>query len=333
MSNASPMVSIIIPVYNAIEFLEETLRTVCAQTYENLEILLIDDGSTDGSGELCDRVREKDGAARIKVFHIKNGGVAAARNFALSRITGEYVMFVDSDDLVKTDYVQKMVEAALETGSSLVTCRHFNGQWHTLEEFDSYETADVPEYSVIDLERYRWTGKHAHSTVWAALFSRSLIENLTFPDDLYVGEDTVFFAQALKNAKEVACVNEVSYYYRFHTKSIVHSSFMIKQASEVLAWERIATLFADQSKDFRNECELAIAQRCRKVYAKALLSENPDEALLRELQLKVLKRRKNIFRSSEITQKEKLHFVAFMFFPKAYIKYLSIKRPGKLKAL
>ncbi len=171
MNNTSPMVSIIIPVYNAIEFLEETLRTVCAQTYENIEILLIDDGSTDGSGELCDRAREKDGAARIRVFHLKNGGVAAARNVALSRITGEYVMFVDSDDLVKPDYVQKMVGVALETGSSLVTCRHFNGQRHTLEEFDSYETADVPEYSVIDLERYRWTGKYTHTTYGQRCFA------------------------------------------------------------------------------------------------------------------------------------------------------------------
>ncbi len=170
-------------------------------------------------------------------------------------------------------------------------------------------------------------GKIHPYNLWAALFCRSLTENLTFPEDLYVGEDSFFFAQALKNAKKSVYVNEVYYYYRFHTKSNAHSSFSFKQATEVLAWERIAELYNDHSEAFRNECEVVIAKRCKKVYLKAVSSGDPDADMLRVLRLKTRKRWRNIFLSSEMNQKAKILFAAFMVFPKSYTRYCWKKAP------
>lgn len=110
-----PLISVIIPVYNIMEYLPRCVHSVTAQTYQNLEILLVDDGSTDGSGELCDRLAKED--PRIKVFHKENGGSSSARNLGLRNARGECVGFVDSDDYVEPDTYEKLQRGMEETGA------------------------------------------------------------------------------------------------------------------------------------------------------------------------------------------------------------------------
>ena len=153
------IVSIIIPVYNAGEYLAETLDSVLSQTYSNLEIILVDDGSTDGSGEYCDRIKESD--CRIKVFHKENGGAAEARNYALERVNGDYVVFIDSDDLVKPDYIENMVRAAEKWNAQLVVCRWMSGAKYSPEEFYRYETSETPLNVYVDLNQYMYTESHS----------------------------------------------------------------------------------------------------------------------------------------------------------------------------
>ena len=97
----NPLITVIVPVYNILEYLPRCVHSITGQTYRNLEILLVDDGSTDGTGELCDRLGEED--PRIRVFHKENGGSSTARNLALQHAKGEYVGFVDSDDYIEPD--------------------------------------------------------------------------------------------------------------------------------------------------------------------------------------------------------------------------------------
>ena len=102
-----PLITVIVPVYNILEYLPRCVRSITAQTYRNLEILLVDDGSTDGTADLCDRLAEEDG--RIRVFHKENGGTSLARNLALEHASGEYVGFVDSDDYISPDMYEKLL--------------------------------------------------------------------------------------------------------------------------------------------------------------------------------------------------------------------------------
>ena len=108
----NPVITVIIPVYNILDCLERCVRSVTAQTYKNLEILLIDDGSTDGTGELCDRLAREDD--RIRVFHKENGGSSSARNLGLRQATGEYVGFVDSDDYIDSDMYERLLRAVAD---------------------------------------------------------------------------------------------------------------------------------------------------------------------------------------------------------------------------
>lgn len=104
----NPLVSVVVPVYNVASYLEQCLDSVVNQTYKNLEIILVDDGSTDGSGAICDRYAEKD--SRIQVIHKENGGLSSARNVGLERITGEWALFVDSDDWIELNTLELLFE-------------------------------------------------------------------------------------------------------------------------------------------------------------------------------------------------------------------------------
>lgn len=108
----SPLISIIVPVYNIEDYLERCVNSICGQTYDNLEILLVDDGSTDKSGTMCDELAKKD--TRIRVFHKENGGSSSARNLGVSQAKGEYLGFVDSDDYISTDMYELLYEAMVE---------------------------------------------------------------------------------------------------------------------------------------------------------------------------------------------------------------------------
>ena len=117
-----PQISIIVPVYNTEEYIERCIRSIMEQTYENLEILLIDDGSTDNSGKLADEYVKDD--ARIKVYHKKNGGLSDARNYGFSMSTAEYVCFIDSDDFISLDFYEKLYKKAIADGADIAKGNH-----------------------------------------------------------------------------------------------------------------------------------------------------------------------------------------------------------------
>lgn len=112
------LISVIVPVYNIMDCLERCVKSICAQTWENLEILLVDDGSTDGTGALCDQLAKKDG--RIRVFHKENGGSSSARNLGIREAKGEWLGFVDSDDWIEPQMYERLLGAALLSGASIV---------------------------------------------------------------------------------------------------------------------------------------------------------------------------------------------------------------------
>lgn len=111
------LISVIVPVYNIMDCLERCVKSICAQTWENMEILLVDDGSTDGTGALCDQLAKKDG--RIRVFHKENGGSSSARNLGIREAKGEWLGFVDSDDWIEPQMYERLLEAALFSGASI----------------------------------------------------------------------------------------------------------------------------------------------------------------------------------------------------------------------
>ncbi len=172
-----PEISVIVPVYNTEDYLRQCLDSLSAQTMENIEIIVVDDGSTDRSPKICDEYAEKD--PRMIVIHRENGGLSAARNSGLDIAQGEYVLFVDSDDWVEPDFCKVPLDAARQTGADLVI---FQRMWHREGE-EAELQPPFPETGIADKGKILTKWWDIVGVIsWNKLYRRSLFSNLRFPE-------------------------------------------------------------------------------------------------------------------------------------------------------
>lgn len=214
-----PLISMIVPVYNVAAYLPRCLDSIVGQTYGNLEILLVDDGSTDGSGEICHRYARAD--QRIRVIHQENRGVSAARNAGLEEMTGEYVMFVDSDDWIGPDAVQVLYDRLERDGSQLAIGRKvdvFEDQ--TWDGFYSEWMTDRV-YEREELIRFVADTCKLHVSAAGRLYRRQVLEGIRFPQAC-VGEDLAVFPEVLENCERISISRKVVYYYFQRPGSVMH---------------------------------------------------------------------------------------------------------------
>lgn len=203
----TPQISIIVPVYNTEKYLHRCIDSILVQTFTDFELLLINDGSTDKSGEICDEYAMKD--SRIRVFHKKNGGVSSARNLGLDNTKGEWVAFVDSDDWIKTDYLYSMMSQsdADMIMSSFEIIDNF-------EEWDNNIKNELYNYSKIKFFLERYINTATLCAPWCKLFKVSLIGNLRFNELISFKEDTIFVFEYLDKVNRVRTINSWGYQYR-----------------------------------------------------------------------------------------------------------------------
>ena len=226
-------VSVIIPIYNVEPYLRQCLDSVVNQSYKNLEIILIDDGSPDNCGAICDEYAAAD--ERISVIHKKNGGLPAARNDGLARATGKWVSFVDSDDWCEPELYEKAVTQAEKTEADVVIFSLFQNSKSHEERIHAFSREFVTEdaelirqlqLSVLDkryvpfTEDYRW----GQGFPWDKLFRRSVLENnhLRFSENVRANEDIIYNIHVFQFAKKVAFFDEALYHWRMNETSIGH---------------------------------------------------------------------------------------------------------------
>ena len=208
-----PLISVVIPVYKAEQWLHACVDSVLAQTYQNLEVILVDDGSPDGSGAICDEYAARDSRVRV-IHHQKNEGVCAAKNAGLNAATGAYIGFVDADDYIDPDMYRSLYERLQTTGADLAQCRH---SLVTEDGSLMYVTPDV-EDGVLDREsaiKGLFTGD-VQCVVWDKLYKKEILEGLRFDPRFPVGEDMFFSYQLLKRCGRVALMREAYYTYIQH---------------------------------------------------------------------------------------------------------------------
>lgn len=212
------LVSIIVPVYNVAQYLDRCLNSLIGQTYPHIEILLIDDGSTDGSGALCDRWQERDG--RIRVFHKANGGLSDARNHGLAHASGDYICFIDSDDWCDPGFVEVLLCALKETDSDVAECDHLCT--------DGSEPGDnrQPPYerSVYDGDEcfLRFLTTEFLVIVCNKLYRRSILTDRMFRVGVY-HEDEFWTYKIFSSIRRACRVRYTGYYYYQRHDSIVHT--------------------------------------------------------------------------------------------------------------
>lgn len=211
------LISIIIPVYNVETYLSECIESVLKQTYQNIEILLIDDGSPDNSGKICNEYAKKD--SRVRVIHKENGGVSSARNVGLKQANGEYITFVDGDDFIAESYIEELYKTLENVNADLSFCKynHYNGLGfqEIYENFPADLLVERTSEAFIDFFCRFFTNKNNFfGSIWRVLYKKSVLQDLSFNENVKISEDLLFLLQAIFNAKKLCFVEKTLYHYR-----------------------------------------------------------------------------------------------------------------------
>lgn len=258
-SRCKGLISIIIPVYKAEKYLDRCLESVLRQTYPQLEILLVDDGSPDHCPEMCDQWAQKD--ERIKVLHKENGGMSDARNAGLMKATGEYICFLDSDDYIASDYCEYLYQHRVPYGiticgfymvyeKKIVTHELVNLRCSS-EEAIRFYLAAVDDKA--DFGAYAWN----------KLYYYTLFDSTSYPKGK-VYEDTTIICQLLYQAKEICIIRQAKYYYIMRSDSTVHQSGEkgLYNALNFLEAAKVQRSFLEehypQKKEFRDFADRAV---------------------------------------------------------------------------
>ena len=245
------LVSILVPVYNVESYLSQCLDSLINQTYNNLQIVLIDDGSKDNSWSIMQDYATKDN--RIEIYHQENVGVATTRNNLLEKIKGEYVLFVDSDDWIELDMVEFLINKVKETKSDVVTCGNVINDTPVSSEYNHKILLRNEA-----IERFLYHIEFRGS-LWNKLVKTSLFHNCKFHCGISLGEDALFCWHFLQYADKVLFTDRQLYHYRMNKDSICHSSFGPKKLSAHIAWEQICD---ETTKWWPQYLQIAQARHC-----------------------------------------------------------------------
>ena len=250
--------SIVIPVYNVEKYLAASLDALICQTYKNLEIIAVNDGSTDKSLEILQKYADKD--SRLIVINSENKGVSAARNLALSRVTGDYVWMADSDDLVNPNALKVLAEIIDKTNADIVTFRY---QKLYKNKEPSLEVSPAPQYRELNQINFFQTisdkanasGNYAGGYVWLRVFKNSLLKNLRFNEKMKFYEDEDFLLRlytAFRNKKlHIVSIDERLYLYRKRLSSLMSSNRSERLFNLYAFQRRTMLLFAKNSPEYQ----------------------------------------------------------------------------------
>ncbi len=212
-----PLISIIVPVYQVEKYLEKCINSIINQTYKNLEIILVDDGSTDNSPAICDCFQRKD--TRIKVIHQENGGLSHARNVGLEIATGDFIGFVDSDDWVETNMYEVLMSALQETGADIAVCDRFIDFEDSPSKSIDIKYSEVKIHTGIETLKNILKGGKINDTVWNKLYKLTVLINIFFLEEK-IHEDILWTSQVIGQARFVVYIDYPLYHYLQRNESL-----------------------------------------------------------------------------------------------------------------
>lgn len=291
------LISIIVPIYNVEQYLDRCVKSIVEQTYTNLEIILVDDGSPDRCPAMCDAWAKRD--PRIKVIHKANGGLSDARNAGLEIVAGEYIAFADSDDLIAADYVQQLYEAIQGTGVRMAACDTFS--FYEEQEIPANSGGTVAYRTAEEALNELTSGVGVRAVAWNKLYHRSLLAGERFPVRRH-HEDEFFTYRIIHKAGSVAYVDAQLYFYRQRRGSIM-DSFSLKRLDALDAYLQRLELFAAEYPEIYRKDKATFCVSCVMFYSQGLRSGYEKMDLLYD---QIMQRRRQIHFSAP----ELMHYPA-----------------------
>lgn len=313
------MISVIVPVYNVVEYLEECLESILAQNYDNFELLLINDGSNDGSEHLCKRYALKD--SRIHLINKKNGGEASARNLGIQKAKGDYIAFIDSDDVVHKSYLWEMYSAIKYTNSDIVICSYKEFNNLNKEELSKNQPTQIIKQNQKDFIEGLFSST-IYMTTWGKLYRASLLKNVHFINRK-IALDVEFNTRIYLKATKFCSLTSKLYYWRNRSDSITRVCFSLNNINAIDCY---FNAFLDIPKDNYLYQSFAL-QRLYKVIlytrynTRYNKTTNLKQAFKNKINPVVKVSLKKFIKNNNIKINFKIIILLFYFFPVFYALY------------
>lgn len=323
--NSTPLISIIVPVYNTEQYLPKCIESIQKQTLSDLEIIIVDDGSTDGSLTVCQNFAFSDN--RIRVFHKENGGQSSARNLALNYISAPYIGFVDSDDYIDAQMYEQLYKAIQEFDADIATC----GVLDIYEKRTRIRTKKDTRYVLESVQACEMAlNQRLDSTILPnKLFKSELFDNLRFPEGKIM-EDDFIFTRLILSGNRVAIITKPYYYYIHRPNSTTTASFRMRDLDPIDAYEQNYDFIKNQYPELKSVME---SRKCwARFYALDKLylsdSEKKHKDLEKELHTYLIKKKNKILFGSFFSPLKKFGFILLLIHPRLYKHFLQ-KRWGQ----
>lgn len=239
-------ISVIVPVYRVEKYIRKCIESILSQSFKNFELILIDDGTTDNSGRICDEYGKLNN--NIIVIHKENGGLSDARNAGIKIARGQFITFIDSDDYISLDYLKILYDVQRKTNADIVQALYtrkmkFASQDEEIVEFTSQEAIK---------ELLTWGMIEVYA--WAKLYKRSLFEDIEYPIG-YINEDAFTTYKLIANANKVCVIKKEIYYYRITPDSIMNQHFNKKRFQILEVFDNMANFFCCRGMSYNDELE------------------------------------------------------------------------------
>lgn len=240
------MISVIVPIYNVEKYLDNCIESIVNQSYKNLEIILVNDGSTDNSYKICEKWQKKD--PRIILISQDNGGAASAKNRGLDQAKGTFITFVDSDDFISSEMYLQMYSFLKDNDCDIVEVeyvRYCNGDDTAIKQKDK---VDKEIFNAKQALKLLMENNKIRQVVWNKIYKKDMIGDIRFPDGQYI-DDEYWTYKVIGNAKRIGYVKECYYYYRQHENSAIGREYNLRRLDAIPALEERICYFREQYSD------------------------------------------------------------------------------------
>ena len=316
-----PFISVIVPIYNAEKYLKECLDSLVNQTLKNIEIILIDDGAKDKSGDIADEYAQK--YSNVIVKHVKNGGVSKARNHGLALAKGEYITFIDSDDHLDLTTYEKMYYKAISNNLDIVGCNTNI----VYPKKTVYCNSNIPLLSVANEKDKKFTLINSYAVIWNKIYNKNLLKNITFKEGSNFCEDVEFLYHVIPKANSFGNVNEYLYYYIQHEGSLTYV-YDEKLYQLIDNFDGLLKLYKKEKpyKNYKDEIEYSYIRYLYGTFIKRLAKTKDKEKFADGVELVIKKVTKNYpkYKKNKYIKKLRLKNIYYKLFNKKIAKLIFI---------
>lgn len=300
MDKSDELISIIVPVYNVEKYVKKCIESIIEQTYKNLEIILIDDGSTDESGKICDEFNNKD--KRIKVIHKQNGGLSDARNVGIDNANGEYVSFIDSDDYVNDDYIELLFDTVKQYDADMSIASHRVIYEKNIIDRSTGENFCTEPKEILEMLLY---DNGIDTSAWGKLYKKSLFNEIRFPKGRLF-EDSATTYKLIDKSKKIAVCSKPIYNYVIRNNSISNENFSEKKLDLIVSTEEMTNYIKNNYPELEKACNRRLMYAYLSTLTQLAKSKVKNKKIQKKLMEYICKNRRSVLRDKSIPKRDRI---------------------------